>query len=180
MNHVILGLSCFFSILARAFWIVSASVKLPSPTEQPWKGEGPFSGAVAKQCRWNARAAWSAAIAAGLQAGLTFFGAAAMIIGLPLGAATAAVSHSFFTGTEIYQNCALPANKAECRSYVRGIADAMGGNTLYGWRACIPLDTTGEVLLAVAMDYLRAHPEDRDGSSASVIAKAMSQAMPCH
>jgi hypothetical protein len=66
-------LTCLFSILAGVFWILSASVKLPSPTEQPWKGEGPFSLAVAKQSRWNARAAWSAAIAAGLQAATIFF-----------------------------------------------------------------------------------------------------------
>jgi hypothetical protein len=61
------------SFLAGVFWIVSASVKLPSPFEQPWKGEGPFSLAVAKQSRWNAMAAWSAAIAAGLHAVTIFF-----------------------------------------------------------------------------------------------------------
>jgi hypothetical protein len=65
-------LICLFSILAGVFWIMSASVKLPSPMEQPWIGEGPFSLAVAKQSRWNARAAWSAAIAAGLQAANIF------------------------------------------------------------------------------------------------------------
>jgi hypothetical protein len=58
-----------------------------------------------------------------------------------------------------------------------GIADVMGGNTIYG---CIPLGTAGEALLGVAMDYVRRHPEERSGSSASVIAKALSQSFPCH
>jgi hypothetical protein len=67
MNNVVSGLICLFSVLAGAFWIVSASVKLPSPTEQPWKGEGPFSLAVAKQSHWNAKAAWSAAVQLGFK-----------------------------------------------------------------------------------------------------------------
>jgi hypothetical protein len=73
MMPVIPVLTCLFSFFAGVFWIVSASVNLPSPTEQPWKGEGTFSLAVAKQSRWNARAAWSAAIAALLQAATIFF-----------------------------------------------------------------------------------------------------------
>jgi Ssp1 endopeptidase immunity protein Rap1a len=93
--------------------------------------------------------------------------------------ASGSVSHTFFTAGQISDNCSLDANRAECRSYVMGIADAMGGNVLYGWHACIPLDSTGEAVLAVAMDYLRRHPEERAGSSASVIAKALSQAFPC-
>jgi hypothetical protein len=73
MVQVMPLLTCLFSVLAGAFWIASASVKLPSPTQQPWIREGPFSLAVAKQSRWNAMAAWSAAIAAGFQAASIFF-----------------------------------------------------------------------------------------------------------
>jgi hypothetical protein len=48
ITEAISVLICLFSILAGVFWIMSASVKLPSPMEQPWIGEGPFSLAVAK------------------------------------------------------------------------------------------------------------------------------------
>jgi hypothetical protein len=71
--QVIPGLTCLFSVLAGAFRIMSASVRLPSPMEQPWAGEGPFSLVVAKQSRWNARAAWGAAVSALLQATTFFF-----------------------------------------------------------------------------------------------------------
>jgi hypothetical protein len=60
-------LTCIFSALAAYFWIRSASVKLPSPTSQPWKGEGPFSTAVMTQTTRNAQAAWCATAAAGCQ-----------------------------------------------------------------------------------------------------------------
>jgi hypothetical protein len=98
---------------------------------------------------------------------------------LPLTAVAASISTTFFTAGEVYDNCSLDVNRAECRSYVMGISDVMGGNTIYGWRACIPLGTAGEALLSVAMDYVRRHPEERTGSSASVIAKALSQGFPC-
>jgi hypothetical protein len=102
----------------------------------------------------------------------------ALLMLLPM-PARADVSHSFFTAGQVYDNCKLDVNRAECRSYVMGIADVMGGNVIYGWRACVPLGTAGEALLSVAMDYINRHPEERGGSSASVIAKALAQGFPC-
>ena len=104
---------------------------------------------------------------------------AVLAAALALATAHAQVSHSFFTAGQVYDNCALDVNRAECRSYVMGIADVMGGNVIYGWHACIPLGTAGEVLLGVAMDYIRRHAGERSGSSASVIAKALSRGFPC-
>ncbi len=102
-----------------------------------------------------------------------------LVLLTPLLAARGAAGTSFFTAGEVYDNCSLDPNRAECRSYVMGIADVMGGNTIYGWRACIPLGQAGEALLAVAMDYVRRHPGERNGSSARVIAKAFAQGFPC-
>jgi hypothetical protein len=63
---------CFMSVLAGIFWVKSATVKLPSVTTTQWDGGGAFPTALAKQCKWNAYAAWSAASAALFQV-LSFF-----------------------------------------------------------------------------------------------------------
>lgn len=99
---------------------------------------------------------------------------------LPFTAALGSVSHTFFLGKEVYENCSLPANKAECIAYFMGATDAMGGSEApYGWRICILMGVTGDVVMSVIMEHMRTHPEERDGSAASIIAKALSQAFPC-
>ena len=97
----------------------------------------------------------------------------------PLSVAYSSVSGAFFNAGEVYDNCSLDVNRAECRSYVMGVADVMGGNIIYGWQACMPLGIAGDPLLGAAMDYMRRHPEERKDPSASVIAKALSQGFPC-
>jgi hypothetical protein len=52
------------SFAAGGFWVKSASVRLPSVATTHWDGGGAFPAALAEQCRWNAYAAWSAAVAA--------------------------------------------------------------------------------------------------------------------
>jgi hypothetical protein len=65
---VLQAIVCVMSVLAGTFWVKSAMVKLPSATTTQWDGGGAFPAALAEQCRWNACAAWSAAIAALFQA----------------------------------------------------------------------------------------------------------------
>ncbi len=55
---------CVMSVLAGIFWVKSATVKLPSVTSTQYDGGGAFPAALAKQGKWNAYAAWCAAIAA--------------------------------------------------------------------------------------------------------------------
>jgi hypothetical protein len=61
---ILQAIVCVMSVLAGIFWVKSAMVKLPSVTTTQWDGGGAFPAALAEQCKWNACAAWSAAIAA--------------------------------------------------------------------------------------------------------------------
>ena len=57
------------SMVAGICWVKSAIVKVPNMTENTtWEGKGAFPDALAEQSRWNARAAWAAAVAAAFQA----------------------------------------------------------------------------------------------------------------
>jgi hypothetical protein len=56
------------SMVAGICWVKSATVKIPNMTENlTWEGKGAFPDALAEQSRWNARAAWAAAVAAAFQ-----------------------------------------------------------------------------------------------------------------
>jgi hypothetical protein len=68
---ILQAIICVMSGLAGIFWVKSATVKLPSVTSTQYDGEGAFAAALAKQGKWNTRAAWSAAIATLFQV-LTF------------------------------------------------------------------------------------------------------------
>ena len=60
------------SFLMAAFsahqWFIASRIKIPSATEDSWDGKGPFSDALARQSRLNARAAYIASLAAVFQA----------------------------------------------------------------------------------------------------------------
>ena len=59
------ALVAFFSLLAAAFWMRSAAVKLPNMTENTtWAGTGEFPEALKRQAKWNRLAASFAALAA--------------------------------------------------------------------------------------------------------------------
>ena len=62
--NILQALVAIASFAAGGFWVRSASVKLPSVTTTQHDGGGAFPATLAEQCRWNAYAAWSAAVAA--------------------------------------------------------------------------------------------------------------------
>jgi len=64
-------------------------------------------------------------------------------------------------------------------AYIVGIADALEGNVIDGWRACIPQSVTQGQAKDVALKWLRAHPEKRHFAAAGLVAYALSDAFPC-
>jgi Rap1a immunity proteins len=61
-----------------------------------------------------------------------------------------------------------------CYGYIEGVVDAQDAGTF-----CIPAGTTAAEFGAVAIQYLREHPELRNYNAAGVVAKALDKAFPC-
>ncbi len=83
-------------------------------------------------------------------------------------------SNGFLSGNDLYDQCA--AQSVACAAYVAGIADAF----LHDGTVCLPpSNATTKQLADVVMAYLRAHPEARNYSAASIGHVAFTQAFPC-
>jgi hypothetical protein len=83
-------------------------------------------------------------------------------------------STSFFTGNDLYDKCT--AESLICAAYVAGMADAF----VHDGTVCLPQsNVTTRQLADVVMAYLRAHPEARTYSAASIGDVAFTQAFPC-
>jgi Rap1a immunity proteins len=83
-------------------------------------------------------------------------------------------SSGFLSSNDLYDKC--NAQSVACAAYVAGMADAF----LHDGTVCLPpSDATTKQLADVVMAYLRAHPEAREYSAASVGYAAFTQAFPC-
>jgi len=81
---------------------------------------------------------------------------------------------SFFTANDLYDKCT--AESLICAAYVAGMADAL----VHDGTVCLPQrKVTTRQLVDVVMAYLRAHPEARIFSAASIGDVAFTQAFPC-
>ena len=83
-------------------------------------------------------------------------------------------STGFFSGNDLYDNCT--AQSVACPAYVAGMADAL----VHDGTVCLPQNNVStKQLVDVVMAYLRAHPERRIYSAASIGDAAFTQAFPC-
>ena len=83
-------------------------------------------------------------------------------------------SSGFFSANDLYNAC--NAQSVACAAYVAGAADAFVQDGVM----CLPQsNVTARQLVDVVMAYLRAHPEARAYSAASVGHVAFSEAFPC-
>jgi Rap1a immunity proteins len=88
----------------------------------------------------------------------------------------------YITGDRLITACDSRSERdsALCRGYILGVADAMqaskasGGALIFGWRACLPPETTSQGLRYVAVHFLIAQ-----SSASGLVAKALSEAYPC-
>ena len=95
-------------------------------------------------------------------------------------AAPAAAAVSFHTGEDLLGYCLSPRSSDACVGYLSGVADAASaGDTLFGFRFCIPSGTTHAQLRDVIVAYIGKHPEARAAEGASVAAAALAVAWPC-
>jgi hypothetical protein len=68
-----------------------------------------------------------------------------------------------------------------CFGYLDGIADAMAnGDSVWGYRVCVPAGVTTAQLRDVAVQFLQSHPATRHVLAGQLMAMAFSEAFPCH
>lgn len=67
------------------------------------------------------------------------------------------------------------ANASLCRSTVSGVVSTLKDDPAY----CIPKDADNRQSLTIVQDYVKAHPEEMNLTTAEVIGKAMAGAYPC-
>jgi hypothetical protein len=83
-------------------------------------------------------------------------------------------SSGFLSGNDLYNQ--RDAESVACAAYVAGVADAL----VHDGTVCLrQSNLTPRKLADVVMAYLRAHPEARGYSAASVGHVAFTQAFPC-
>jgi hypothetical protein len=89
----------------------------------------------------------------------------------------------FQNGNEILAACAgsptLP-DLGVCVGYIDGIADAMEGNTIDGYRACIPFNIEVARIKETVVQFLLAKTKLRQLPAAILVADALGRAFPCH
>jgi hypothetical protein len=96
-------------------------------------------------------------------------------------AASAKMINNYVNGNSLLSYCTTPiaATSAFCSGYTQGIADALGGSTVNGFRACIPAGVQGAQLKDIAIDFLRAHAANRHSGAAGLVSAAFAEAFPC-
>jgi hypothetical protein len=93
----------------------------------------------------------------------------------------------YITGDRLIATCSSRSegDNALCLGYILGVTDAMqaskasGRALIFGWRACLPPETTSQGLRDVAVHFLIAHPGVRQSSASGLVAKALSEAYSC-
>lgn len=90
---------------------------------------------------------------------------------------------SFESGDALVEECLSnnPELQSHCLGYIAGVADALNGNRIGEFQACIP-DGRGvsEVQLRViVLNWLRSRAGLRHLTAAGLIAEALSEAFPC-
>jgi hypothetical protein len=109
---------------------------------------------------------------------------AAALGGLAVGEARALVV--FYSGNQLLAVCdgVSPVEKGICVGFISGVADTLAGvsengGKLLGWRACQPPAATSGQTRDVVIRFLRAHPEKRHLTAASLTVWALAEAWPC-
>lgn len=92
----------------------------------------------------------------------------------------------FWTGELMLNVCRGkdPGSVAQCLAYTKGAADLFSAvsaipGSIGGYRVCIPGAVSAFQVRDVVVQYLEAHPVDRDTSAAYSVVRALSAAWPC-
>ena len=90
-------------------------------------------------------------------------------------------ARAFYDGEKLYNYCRTAGPELlYCQAYVSAIADALGGgNSIYGFRACMGMSVTLGKAMDVTLQFLNGHPEIRHHEAAWLVAQAFAQSFPC-
>lgn len=94
---------------------------------------------------------------------------------------TPAHASSFKNGNDLLAQCdnSLESAWGVCLGYIVGVADAMDGNSLNGYAACIPSQATQGQVHDVVLRWMGQHPELRHFAAAGLVAHSLQDAFPC-
>jgi hypothetical protein len=97
--------------------------------------------------------------------------------------ALAHAAHADFKGgEELYELCTRPDDvraHSFCVGYVAAIGDVLGDGVVSGWRACLPSKATQGEVARIAIQWMKAHPENRGFGASDVAAQALAHSYPC-
>jgi hypothetical protein len=99
-------------------------------------------------------------------------------------ATSATADHAYTTGHDLMEQCTTQNKygffEGVCLGYVIGIADSMiAGNTINGYRACLPSDASLGQLKDVVVKWLTNNLEKRNLAANRLVAAAFHDAFPC-
>ena len=96
-------------------------------------------------------------------------------------ASAAAKAPVFISGSELYRQCVHGmGNKSFCQGYVATISDTLAtGESIGGQRACAPLGTQLDDVVAAVAEWLDAHPREGHRDAGPLAAQAIAEAHPC-
>ena len=93
---------------------------------------------------------------------------------------------TYWSGDQLWEACGKDSDATPpeaCRTYILGVSD--GHNSAYARKGmltlyCLTLFSTGDNLTTVVRTYMKAHPERRKGSAASLVLRALALGFPCN
>jgi hypothetical protein len=96
-------------------------------------------------------------------------------------------SAGFVSGNDLWEECSSSGredtdymNRAECRGYVKGIADVIFNETMVnGYIACVSAGVNVGQLVDIVTIFLRERPAIRHYAASGLVANALSEAFPC-
>jgi len=86
---------------------------------------------------------------------------------------------TFVTGNEIYQDMKDNYGRLYSLGYITGVADVGNGNSIDGFKFCIPAHATQGQLSDIVSKWLAQNPEKRHHLASSLIASVFQESFPC-
>jgi hypothetical protein len=92
---------------------------------------------------------------------------------------SAALASSFRNGNVLLQECSSSQDVMFCLGYIEAVNDALDGNRVNGYEACVPNVVTAGQLKDIVVQYLRQNAAERHLLAVGLVADAISKAFPC-
>jgi Rap1a immunity proteins len=89
-----------------------------------------------------------------------------------------ASASSFKNGNQLLEECSSQVDLLFCLGYIDAVNDALDGNSVNGYEACVPNAVTAGQLKDIMVQYLRLNPADRHLIAVGLVADAISNKPP--